>query len=115
MADATDKVAKSFPDTKFAIVDFPQDALKSKPANVQGLLFKENEAGYLAGYMAGLYVKDKGGEQVISTVGGQKIPPVDGLHRWLPGRREGRPSRSSRRSTATPRTSSTRRSARRRR
>jgi basic membrane protein A len=78
MAEATDKVAKSFPDTKFAIIDFSAAGLKSKPKNVQGLLFKENEAGYLAGYMAGLYVKDKGGEQVISTVGGQKIPPVDG-------------------------------------
>jgi basic membrane protein A len=27
--------------------------------------------------MAGLYVKDKGGKQVVSTVGGIKIPPVD--------------------------------------
>jgi len=78
MAEATDTVAKSFPNTKFAIIDFPQAGLKSKPKNVQGLLFKENEAGYLAGYLAGLYVKEKGGEQVISSVGGQKIPPVDG-------------------------------------
>ena len=44
---------------------------------MRGLLFKENEAGYLAGTLAGLYVKDKGGDQVISSVGGQKIPPVD--------------------------------------
>ena len=78
MAEATDKVAKSFPNTKFAIIDFSQAGLKSKPKNVQGLLFKENESGYLAGYLAGLYVKEKGGEQVISSVGGQKIPPVDG-------------------------------------
>jgi len=78
MAEATDKVAKSFPNTKFAIVDFSQASLKSKPKNVQGLLFKENESGYLAGYLAGLYVKEKGGDQVISSVGGQKIPPVDG-------------------------------------
>jgi basic membrane protein A len=77
MADATAKVAKSFPDQKFAIIDFPQAGLAGKPANVQGLLFKEQQAGYLAGYVAALYVKDKGGDQVISTVGGQKIPPVD--------------------------------------
>ena len=51
--------------------------MKRKPKNVEGLLFKENEAGYLVGYMAGLYAKDKGGDQVISSVGGQKIPPVD--------------------------------------
>src|SRR3712207_5566740 len=51
--------------------------MKSKPKNVTGLLFKENEAGYLVGYMAGLYAKDQGGDQVVSTVGGLKIPPVD--------------------------------------
>jgi basic membrane protein A and related proteins len=77
MADATSKVAKAFPSVKFAIIDYSQAALKGKPKNVEGLLFKEQEAGYLAGYMAGLYVKKKGGKQVISSVGGQKIPPVD--------------------------------------
>ena len=63
--------------------------MKSKPKNVEGLLFKEHEAGYLVGYLAGLYAKDKGGDQSISTVGGQKIPPVDALHRRLPGGRQG--------------------------
>ncbi len=77
MAEATEKVAKSFPDTKFAIIDYSQAAMKSKPSNVEGILFKEAEAGYLVGTMAGLYVKDQGGPQVISSVGGQKIPPVD--------------------------------------
>jgi basic membrane protein A len=77
MAGATEKVAKSFPNTNFAIIDYSQGLMKSKPKNVKGLLFKEQEAGYLVGYLAGLYVKDKGGKQVVSTVGGQKIPPVD--------------------------------------
>ncbi len=77
MAEAMDTVAKKFPDTNFAIIDFPQSALKSKPANVRGLLFKENEAGYLAGYLAALVVEKKGGDQVISSVGGQKVPAVD--------------------------------------
>jgi basic membrane protein A len=77
MSDAMNTVATKFPDTNFAIIDFSQAALKGKPANVRGLLFKENEVGYLAGSLAALYVKDKGGDQVISSVGGQKIPPVD--------------------------------------
>ena len=77
MADAIDTVAKRFPDTNFAIVDFPHAALKSKPKNVRGILFKEQQGGYLAGYLAGLVVKEQGGPQVVSTVGGQKIPPVD--------------------------------------
>jgi basic membrane protein A len=77
MADALDTVATKFPDTNFAIVDFSQADLKHKPKNVEGILFKEQESGYLAGYLAGLVVKNQGGKQVVSTVGGQKIPPVD--------------------------------------
>jgi basic membrane protein A len=76
MADAMNTVATKFPTTKFAIIDVDATGLKDKPSNVTGLLFKEQEAGYLAGYMAGLYVKDSGGD-TIGSVGGQKIPPVD--------------------------------------
>jgi basic membrane protein A and related proteins len=77
MADATDVVARRFPDTLFAIVDVPQASLKHRPTNVRGLVFEEQEGGYLAGYLAGLVVKEQGGRQVVSTVGGIKIPPVD--------------------------------------
>ena len=76
MADATNTVATELPDANFAIVDFSATALKDKPKNVQGLLFKEQEAGYLAGYLAGLWAKDNDAK-AVSTVGGQKIPPVD--------------------------------------
>jgi basic membrane protein A and related proteins len=76
MGDATATVAGKFPDAKFAIVDFPASGLKGKPKNVEGLLFKEQEAGYLAGYLAGLWAKDNDAT-AVSTVGGQKIPPVD--------------------------------------
>jgi basic membrane protein A and related proteins len=76
MAEATETVAKKFPETNFAIVDSSAEAMKSAPKNVQGLLFKENEAGYLAGYLTGLYAKDNQID-TVSTVGGQKIPPVD--------------------------------------
>jgi basic membrane protein A and related proteins len=77
MADATNTVATKLPDAKFAIVDFSAAALKDKPKNVEGLLFRENEAGYLAGYLAGLWAKENNAK-TVSTVGGQKIPPVDG-------------------------------------
>jgi basic membrane protein A and related proteins len=76
MADAVTTVAKKFPDTKFAIIDVDATSLKGKPANVEGLLFKEQQSGYLAGYLAGLYAKDNN-ITTISSVGGQKIPPVD--------------------------------------
>jgi basic membrane protein A len=87
MADAVDAVAKRFPKVSFAIVDFAQEGLKSKPANVRGLLFKEQEAGYLVGYLAALVTKQEAGsKQVIGSVGGQKIPPVD---RYIAGYRAG--------------------------
>jgi basic membrane protein A and related proteins len=76
MADAVDTVAKKFPNTKFAIIDVDATGLKGKPTNVEGLLFKEQESGYLAGYLAGLYAKDNN-ITTVSSVGGQKIPPVD--------------------------------------
>jgi basic membrane protein A and related proteins len=76
MADATNTVASKVPSANFAIVDFSAEGLKDKPKNVQGLLFRENEAGYLAGYLAGLWAKDNNAK-TVSTVGGQKIPPVD--------------------------------------
>jgi basic membrane protein A len=76
MSDAMNTVATKFPDTKFAIIDVNVTDMKDKPSNVTGLLFKEQEAGYLAGYMAGLYVKGAGGD-TIGSIGGQKIPPVD--------------------------------------
>jgi basic membrane protein A and related proteins len=76
MGDATNTVASKLPNSNFAIIDFSAAALKDKPKNVTGLLFAEQEAGYLAGYLAGLWAKDNNAE-AVSTVGGQKIPPVD--------------------------------------
>ena len=74
--DAIDTAALQFPDTKFAIVDVDQASLKHKPKNVLGLIFKEQEAGYLAGYLAGLTAKRENAS-TIGSVGGYKEPPVD--------------------------------------
>ncbi|HEY0417861.1 MAG TPA: BMP family ABC transporter substrate-binding protein [Gaiellaceae bacterium] len=76
MTDAMDAIASSFPNNKFAIVDVDVTGLKHKPKNVEGLLFKEQEAGYLVGYAAGLWAKQHNGK-AVGSVGGLKIPPVD--------------------------------------
>src|SRR6266508_5938008 len=76
-ADAIDTVATNFPNSKFAIVDVDQTQEKHKPANLLGLLFKEQETGYLVGYLAGLEEKRRPGKDVVGSVGGQKQPPVD--------------------------------------
>jgi len=83
--DAIAAAAKRFPHTSFAIVDVDQSSLKGKPANVQGLLFREEQVGYLVGYLAALEAK-RAGAKSISAVGGFKQPPVD---RFIAGYRAG--------------------------
>ena len=70
MTDATTQAAKAFPDSNFAIVD---SAFDPAIPNAQGLLFKEQEAGCLVAVVGALMSKTG----TISSVGGQKIPPVD--------------------------------------
>jgi basic membrane protein A len=70
MTDATTQAAKAFPDSNFAIVD---SAFDPAIPNAQGLLFKEQEAGCLVAVVGALTSKTG----TISSVGGQKIPPVD--------------------------------------
>ena len=75
--DAIATAAQRYPDTKFVIIDVDQTGLKGTPDNVVGMLFREEEVGYLAGYLAGLQVKRAPGPDVIGSVGGFKEPPVD--------------------------------------
>jgi basic membrane protein A len=74
--DAIATAAKRFPKVKFAIVDVDQASLKGKPANVEGLLFREEQVGYLVGYLAALSAKREQAH-TVSAVGGFKEPPVD--------------------------------------
>jgi basic membrane protein A len=80
MGDAVKAVSAQFPSTKFAIIDVDNPSAGGGK-NVEGLTFHEEESGYVAGYLAGLMQKVSGprnnGKNVVSTVGGVKIPPVD--------------------------------------
>ena len=76
-ATAIDTAAHDFPNSRFAIVDVDQTQEPHKPPNLLGLLFREQETGYLVGYLAGLEEKRLPGKDVIGSVGGQKQPPVD--------------------------------------
>jgi basic membrane protein A len=76
-ATAVDSAATNFPNSKFAIVDVDQTQEQHKPKNLLGLLFREQETGYLVGYLAGLEAKRLPGPDVIGSVGGEKQPPVD--------------------------------------
>ena len=109
--DAIATAAKRFPEVKFAIVDVDQRSLKGKPANVQGLLFREEQVGYLVGTLAALSAERAGGN-MVSAVGGFKEPPVDRFIAGLPGGRRGGRARDEGDATRTPRTGRIRRSAR---
>jgi basic membrane protein A and related proteins len=85
-AAAVAKVAKEFPKTHFAIIDVSNGDLAGKPANVEGLIFREQEVGYLAGYLAGLVETQAGKQNTIGSVGGEKQPPVD---RYIAGYQAG--------------------------
>ena len=76
-AAAIDRVATGFPETRFAIIDFAHDDLAHRPMNVVGLEFREEQAGYLAGHLAALVLTLSPGEEVISSVGGQRVPAVE--------------------------------------
>lgn len=101
MANAVYQVATTFPTQKFALVDSaPADAKGRtvKLPNVADIFFKEREAGYLVGVIAGLMEKNRVGKATHNTIGflgGMSIPEVDryiagyvaGAHRVDPGLR----------------------------
>jgi basic membrane protein A len=76
-ARAIDAVACRFPMRAFAIVDAPHESLEHTPGNVQGVVFAEHEAGYLAGYLAALMVTLGPGDEAIGSIGGLKVPAVE--------------------------------------
>ena len=67
---AAQAFAQQYPNVKVAMVDAVPDHAMS---NVVGLVFKEDQAGFLAGAVAGLYTKTG----VIAGVYGLQIPPVE--------------------------------------
>jgi PnrA-like ABC transporter substrate-binding protein len=87
MGSPLNSVAPQFPNTKFAGVDVNYTTdLPGKPKNVRGLQFREQEAGYLVGYIAGLVAKYQKGPQVVSGIGANPVPAIV---RYLAGYRAG--------------------------
>ena len=69
IGETTQKEAEANPGINFTIVDFAYD-----PAipNVMGLVFREDQAGFMAGALAGLMSESK----TVGIVAGMEIPPV---------------------------------------
>jgi len=82
LADGTATVAKRFPNSKFAIVDYSVHAAPFANAkgkvlfkNVVGLTFATNENSYMIGCLSALMAKREG-SKTISAVGGLPLPTV---------------------------------------
>jgi basic membrane protein A and related proteins len=69
LGDATQAAARRHPNVKFVIVDFAYDP---PLGNVIGLVFAEEQAGFLAGALAGLMSESK----IVGMTAGPAIPPV---------------------------------------
>ncbi|MGE5181989.1 MAG: BMP family lipoprotein [Acidobacteriota bacterium] len=67
-----ERLAKQFPDVKFAGIDYaPSPGVGTIP-NLAGLRFREQEGSFLVGAIAGLTTKTK----IVGFVGGMKIPLI---------------------------------------
>jgi basic membrane protein A len=85
-ASAIERVATGFPETRFAIIDVAHDDPAPRPKNVVGLAFRAEQAGYLAGHLAALVLTLSPGEEVVSSIGGERLP---GVERWIAGYQAG--------------------------
>ncbi len=70
-------VAARFPRSKFVLVDGVVQALRTRPKNVQGSLWRVEQPSYLARYLAALMEKKRPGTDVIGAVGGASFPPIN--------------------------------------
>jgi basic membrane protein A and related proteins len=75
MAQPLQTVATKYPNVHFAIIDSPGGTAPDTAKNIEGIDFAEQEAGYPAGYLTGLYLKAHH-YTTASSVGGESIPPV---------------------------------------
>jgi len=73
LGEATAKAATTYPNTKFIGVDQFQDTSKTVPANLVGLNFPEDQAGYLVGALAAQMTKSK---KIGAICGTDAVPPV---------------------------------------
>ncbi|SHJ60355.1 BMP family lipoprotein [Tepidibacter formicigenes] len=70
MGDAVKEAAENYPDQKFAIIDYSYG--DKTPKNIVGVTFKEQEASYLVGLIAGKMTKSN----KIGFIGGMEVPVI---------------------------------------
>ncbi len=74
--DLLQEIAPQHPEKKYIIFDSAVDYTAGDINNVYSILFKQNEASYLAGVLAALSAQAQGKDK-ISAVGGMEIPVIN--------------------------------------
>ena len=69
-------VATRFPGTNFVVLDGSRTDVRSRPRNVQGIVFRASEAAFLAGWLAGKLEQRRPGRDVVGVVGGWNVRAV---------------------------------------
>ncbi|OPJ55771.1 BMP family lipoprotein [Alkalithermobacter paradoxus] len=69
MGKAIEEAAENYPDFKFGIIDY---AYEKTPENVVGVVFKEEEASYLVGLIAGKMTQTNR----VGFIGGMDVPVI---------------------------------------
>ncbi len=93
-APAVLAAARAYPDQRFVLGDtraaewtgLLERGLGPWPPNVQGLSAREEEIGFVVGYLAGLVERRRPGRDAVGSVGGGFVPAVD---RFIAGFRAG--------------------------
>jgi basic membrane protein A len=79
--------ARAYPDQRFVLGDTRAPrSRKGWPANVQGLSAREEEIGFVVGYLAGLVERRRPGRDAVGSVGGF---PIGAVERFIAGFRAG--------------------------
>jgi basic membrane protein A len=81
-SDDITHIAREFPETKFACVDYTIQSEREIPPNLAALKFREEEGSYLVGAVAGLSTKTN----KLGFVGGMDIPLI---HKFESGYKAG--------------------------
>ncbi|NLJ40914.1 MAG: BMP family ABC transporter substrate-binding protein [Clostridiales bacterium] len=80
MQEVLEKVAPQYPDKKYIIFDSTVEYDDHDLKNVYSVIFKQNEASYLAGALASMIASDSSisnGQKIIGAVGGMEIPVIN--------------------------------------
>jgi basic membrane protein A and related proteins len=78
-----ERLAREFPKTTFVV---PDQVIPRRLPNVRSVVFRDEQVGFLVGYLGALMEKRRAGRDVLASIGGGRYPSVE---RYIAGFRAG--------------------------